>query len=64
MIINDKIDVLDTMYPSIAEKVTQSKHTTKALSTSYGYVLSGEVVFPNGAKAFEKQYFSFWSKVF
>lgn len=62
MIIDNTIDMLDTMYPSIAEKVTQARHTTRALSTSYGYVLSGEVVFPSGAKAFEKQYFSFWSK--
>lgn len=62
MIIDNVIDMLDTMYPSIAEKVQEKRFTTRELSTSYGYVLSGEVVFPNGAKAFEKQYFSFWSK--
>lgn len=62
MIIDNTIDMLDTMYPSIAEKAVGAKYSKPQLSTSYGYVLSGEVVFPNGAKALAKQYFSYWSK--
>lgn len=61
MILSNKIDALDTMYPSMAEKVNNALYHTKAYSTVYGYVLNGEARFPNGNIAIEGQYFCFWS---
>ena len=61
MIINNQILALDTMYPSIGEKVVNALYHTKPYSTIYGYVMSGDVKFPNGSVAVEGQYFCFWS---
>lgn len=61
MIISSKIDVLDTMYPSYAEKISDSTHVCRPYSTLYGYVLSGEVSFPNKNIALEGQYFCYWN---
>ena len=61
MIIGNQIDVLDTMYPSYAEKALNVLYHTRPYSTLYGYVISGDIVFPNGSVAVEGQYFCFWT---
>ena len=61
MIIGNHIDVLDTMYPSYGEKVVNAMYHSRAYSTLYGYIMSGEVSFPNGSVAVEGQYFCFWT---
>jgi quercetin dioxygenase-like cupin family protein len=61
MIIGNQIDVLDTMYPSYGEKVVNMLYHARSYSTLYGYVISGEVAFPNGSVAVQEQYFCFWT---
>ena len=61
MIIDNKIDALDTMYPSYGEKVVNALYYSRPHSTMYGYVISGDVTFPNGNIAVEGQYFCFWA---
>lgn len=61
MILNNQIDALDTMYPCYGEKVNNLLYHSRAYSTLYGYVISGEVHFPNGNIAFSGQYFCFWT---
>jgi quercetin dioxygenase-like cupin family protein len=61
MIINNHIDVLDTMYPCYAEKVVNVLYHSKPYSTLYGYVMTGEITFPNGSVAVEGQYFCYWT---
>lgn len=62
------IDRTETMYPSIANylDVNELGDTgyvyTQALSTCYGYVLSGTASLPTDKLVLEKDYFSFWSK--
>lgn len=62
MIINDYIDMTDTMYPSYAMKVKNGRMSTTNHTTTYGYVLSGSVDFGVDHKAHEGQYFSIWTK--
>ena len=61
MIISNEIDALETMYPSFAEKIEAGKYKARPYSTLFGFVLSGEVKFPNGNVAVEGQYFSAWT---
>lgn len=61
MIINDSIDVLNSMYPSFAEKFSKGVYKAKPYSTVYGFVLSGSVSFESGNIAMENQYFSLWT---
>jgi quercetin dioxygenase-like cupin family protein len=61
MIINNQIDVLDTMYPSYGEKVVNALYHARPYSTLYGYIMSGEVTFPNGSVGVEGQYFCYWT---
>jgi hypothetical protein len=61
MIINNVIDMTDTMYPTRASKVCNDWFTTDTCATTYGYVLTGTAVFPNGNTAKKGQYFSYWS---
>ena len=63
MIIDDFIDMTDTMYPSYALKVKDGVMSTTNHTTTYGYVLSGSVDFRNGLYAQEGQYFSIWTKL-
>jgi mannose-6-phosphate isomerase-like protein (cupin superfamily) len=63
MIIDDFIDMTDTMYPSYALKVKEGVMSTTNHTTTYGYVLSGLVDFGNGIYAQEGQYFSIWTKL-
>lgn len=53
------IDRRNTMYPSYAEKITNGYKSSEVFSTTYGYVLNGEVSLPNGWIANEKEYFSY-----
>ena len=62
MIINDYIDMTDTMYPSYAMKVINGRMSTTNHTTVYGYVLSGSVDFGVDHIAHEGQYFSIWTK--
>jgi mannose-6-phosphate isomerase-like protein (cupin superfamily) len=62
MIINDYIDMTDTMYPSFARKVKNSAHITTAHSTTYGYVLSGNVKLGLTHTAYENEYFCVYTK--
>jgi quercetin dioxygenase-like cupin family protein len=61
------IDRSDTMYPSIAnlfdinEIGDQGYFYTKEYSTIYGYVIEGDVNFPNGKVATQGDYFCYWS---
>jgi quercetin dioxygenase-like cupin family protein len=55
------IDKRNTMYPSYAERTTNAFKTSEAYSSTYGYVLNGEVELPNKWIAREKEYFSFAS---
>ena len=61
MIIKNQIDMLDTMYPSYGEKVVNALYHARPYSTIYGYIISGDVEFPNSCKAIEGQYFSAWT---
>lgn len=61
MIISNSIDMLNTMYPSKADKVHNASYLTMAHSTVYGYVLSGEVKLTAKNTAVEGQYFSLWT---
>jgi mannose-6-phosphate isomerase-like protein (cupin superfamily) len=62
MIINDYIDMTDTMYPSYAMKIKDGKMSTTSHTTTYGYVISGSVDFGVDNIAHEGQYFSVWTK--
>lgn len=63
MIINNYIDMTDTMYPSYAVKLHGGAFETTNHTTTYGYVLSGSVIFgPDIGVAEEGQYFSIWTK--
>jgi quercetin dioxygenase-like cupin family protein len=55
------LDKRNTMYPTYAEKITNAFKTSEAYSSTYGYVLNGEVELPNKWIAREKEYFSFAS---
>jgi hypothetical protein len=61
MILANTINMLDTMYPSYGEKINNNLYYPLAFSTVYGYVLSGEVHFPNGNIALTGQYFCYWA---
>ena len=61
MIIGNHIDVLDTMYPSYGEKIVNAMYHSRQYSTLYGYIMSGEVAFPNGSVAVAGQYFCYWT---
>lgn len=61
MIVGDQIDALDTMYPCFAQKLHDTTHLCRQHSTLYGYVLSGEVHFPNKNVAIAGQYFCYWN---
>jgi quercetin dioxygenase-like cupin family protein len=56
-----KIDALNTMYPSMAEKITDSTKTTIPYSSIYGFVLQGQTTLPNGWVAKGQEYFSYTS---
>jgi len=60
MIIADSIYMLDTMYPSYAEKKTDSIFNSPEYSTTFGFVLSGKITFKDGSFATTGQYFSKW----
>ena len=62
MIINDYIDMTDTMYPSVARKVKDSVYVTPQHSTTYGYVLKGVVDLGDNYIAHQNQYFCIHSK--
>jgi quercetin dioxygenase-like cupin family protein len=53
------IDMRDTMYPSMSEKVKDSVKVTTPYATAYGFVLDGKAHLPNGWVATDQQYFSY-----
>ena len=55
------IDMLGTMYPSKAQKMTDGLVYTIPYSTMYGYVFEGTVTLPNGWEAKAGEYFSYSS---
>lgn len=62
MILNDYIDVTDTMYPSYAVKINDGQFGTTNHTTTYGFVLNGTVDFGQNRIAQTGQYFSIWTK--
>jgi quercetin dioxygenase-like cupin family protein len=61
MIIDNFIDMRDTMYPSIGNKLIDSNFETIPCSTTYGVVLSGKAELEPDIIAKTNQYFSIWS---
>ena len=53
----------DTMYPSYAVKLKDNKFITTPNTTTYGYVLYGQVYLGDGQMAKQGQYFSIWTKL-
>lgn len=62
MIINENINMLNTMYPSQAKKVKNGSFSTSPVSSTFGFVLSGRVNFGNEKIAQSNQYFSMWTE--
>lgn len=56
-----EIDLRDTMYPSMAVRLSNQTWTSPQLVTVYGYVMAGHVELPGGNKVSTGQYFSYWS---
>jgi hypothetical protein len=50
------------MYPSYAENITDDTKDAEAYSSTYGFVLTGNVTLPNGWIATTNEYFSYTDK--
>lgn len=58
----NEIDMRDTMYPSSARRLVEETWVSPELATVYGYVLTGELILPDGNKVVKGGYFSYWSR--
>jgi hypothetical protein len=56
------VDKRNTMYPSYAENITDGTKDAEAYSSTYGFVLTGNVTLPNGWIATTNEYFSYTDK--
>jgi hypothetical protein len=56
------VDKRNTMYPSYAENITDDTKDAEAYSSTYGFVLTGNVTLPNGWIATTNEYFSYTDK--